>query len=51
MRRLGLAVVCALVVMTGSAGAAGTYQAADAALRARVRNDDLAGGVDRKSVV
>jgi CubicO group peptidase (beta-lactamase class C family) len=45
MRRLGLAVVCALVLLSGSAGAAGSYDAADAALRARVRDDDLTGGV------
>ena len=45
MRRLGLAVVCALALLNGSAGAAGSYDAADAALRARVRDDDLTGGV------
>jgi CubicO group peptidase (beta-lactamase class C family) len=45
MRRLGLAVVCALVLLSGSAAAAGSYDAADAALRARVRDDDLTGGM------
>ena len=45
MRRLGLAVVCAVVLLTTSAAAAGPYGAADAALRARVRDDDLSGGV------
>ena len=49
MRRLGLAVVCALVVIgsTAAAGSSGArpYGAADAALRARVRADDLTGGV------
>src|SRR5215218_9345683 len=45
MRWPGLAVVCALVLLHGSAGTAGSYAAADAALRARVREDDLTGGV------
>jgi len=45
IRRLALAVVCALVLLSGSAAAAGLYDAADVALRARVRDDDLTGGV------
>ncbi len=40
-----VAVVLGLLAAVGTAGAAGTYQAADAALRARVRDDDLTGGV------
>jgi CubicO group peptidase (beta-lactamase class C family) len=45
MRRLASVVVCALVLVPAVAGATGTYDAADAALHARVRDDGLAGGV------
>ncbi len=39
---IGLALTCALASAAGSTGA---YDAADAAMRARVRDDELAGGV------
>jgi CubicO group peptidase (beta-lactamase class C family) len=44
---VALIAVCVLaaVAIAPTAGAAGTYRAADTALRARVRDDELAGGV------
>jgi CubicO group peptidase (beta-lactamase class C family) len=42
---LAVAVVLALVTAAGTAQAGGSYGATDAAMRARVRGDDLSGGV------
>ena len=45
MRRLGVAIVCVVAVWATAAGATGSYDAADAAMQARVRDDQLTGGV------
>jgi CubicO group peptidase (beta-lactamase class C family) len=45
VRRLVVAALCALGVLAAPAGAAGPYDAADAALRTRVVDDQLPGGV------
>src|SRR5215207_5497054 len=44
-RSLAVAVVCALGLLAAPAGAAGSYDAADAALEARISDDRLPGGV------
>jgi CubicO group peptidase (beta-lactamase class C family) len=45
MRRLALAAICLALLVAVPAGAAGPFAAADAAFRARVREDGLTGGV------